>query len=192
MKLVKDTGNKGIIQVKKNQRGLLATCQRLTNTFKAVDSHTNRSKGHNRIEKRKASIHVNREYLSRRLGIDWTDHIACIVRIERERKYFDTKRKKWVKSFEVAHYVSTHLVTAKEANKLVRDHWRIENVDHYVRDVAMEEDKSRIRVNPENLSKLRSLALNVLRLNGEKNISNALYKNALNLDRVLNYKFLLD
>lgn len=170
----------------------MRTCQRLTNTFKAVDTHTSSSKGHSRAEKRKASIHVNEKYLSKRLGTDWTENIACIVRVERDRKHFDTKKKKWIKSLEVAHYVSTHMINAKKANEFIRNHWRVENVDHYVRDVAMQEDKSRVRLNPENLSKLRSLALNLLRLNGEKNISNALYQNALNLNRVIDYKFLFD
>lgn len=164
----------------------------MTNTFQAVDTHTGKSKGHNRIEERKASVYVNERYLSKRLAAAWTENIACIIRIERNRKYFNTSKKEWIRSFEIAHYVGTHMITAKEANKFIRDHWRIENVDHYVRDVIMEEDKSRIRINPENLGKLRSLALNLLRLNGEQNISNALYRNALNLDRVLNYKFLLD
>jgi hypothetical protein len=51
----------------------------------------------------------------------------------------------------------------------------------------MAEDASRIRRNPGVFACLRQLALNLLHGNGERNISQALYRNALSLDKVLNY-----
>jgi hypothetical protein len=54
-------------------------------------------------------------------------------------------------------------------------------------DVTLCEDASRIRQNPGLFARLRSFALNLLRANGETNISLALYDNALNIDRVLQY-----
>jgi hypothetical protein len=51
----------------------------------------------------------------------------------------------------------------------------------------MAEDASRIRRNPGVFACLRHLALNLLRSNGERNIAQALWRNALSLNRVLNY-----
>jgi hypothetical protein len=59
------------------------------------------------------------------------------------------------------------------------------NRDHYVRDVTLGEDASRIRYKPGAMARLRSVALNVLRANGVQNISQALYANALSLERLL-------
>jgi hypothetical protein len=54
--------------------------------------------------------------------------------------------------------------------------------------VSLEEDKSRIRKHPEIMAILRSMALNILRVNGIKNIKTALYENSLKLDNILNLK----
>lgn len=57
----------------------------------------------------------------------------------------------------------------------IRLHWAIENSLHYVKDVTMREDASRIRKGsaPQNISTVRSMALNILRANGHKNIAAA-------------------
>ena len=47
------------------------------------------------------------------------------------------------------------------------------------------EDDSRIRTKPGVFAQLRSLALNLLRANGVGNVSEAIYANALRLDRLL-------
>ena len=62
-----------------------------------------------------------------------------------------------------------------------------ENRVHYVLDVSMHEDASRVRKSPISLSILRSFALNILRLNKVNNIADALWRNAMNLNRVLAY-----
>ena len=54
-------------------------------------------------------------------------------------------------------------------------------------DASLGEDASRIRKNPGIFAQLRHYALNLLRHNGETNIHAALYDNAMNLERVLNY-----
>ena len=70
----------------------------------------------------------------------------------------------------------------------IRHHWGIENRDHYVRDVSLAEDASRIRTNPGIMARTRSMALNLLRANGVQNVALALWENALRLDRVLRYR----
>ena len=68
-----------------------------------------------------------------------------------------------------------------------RGHWGVENRVHYVLDVSMHEDASRVRKSPIILSILRSFALNVLRFNKITDIADALWRNAMNLNRVLAY-----
>ena len=66
-------------------------------------------------------------------------------------------------------------------------HWEVE-AHHYVRDVSLDEDASRIRINPLNFARLRTIALNILRANGVKNVGQALFRNALNLENILSYR----
>jgi hypothetical protein len=42
----------------------------------------------------------------------------------------------------------------------------VENENHWVRDMTLAEDASRIRVNPGVMARLRSQALNIARANG--------------------------
>ena len=73
-----------------------------------------------------------------------------------------------------------------------RKHWGIENSNHYVRDVTLQEDKSRIRKNPLNMAILRSFALNVLRHNGAKSIQNERYRCSINSAAIRKYKGIWD
>ncbi len=56
---------------------------------------------------------------------------------------------------------------------------------HYVRDVTLGEDASRIRTRPGVMARIRSVALNILRANSVQNISLALYANAVSFDQLL-------
>jgi hypothetical protein len=60
-----------------------------------------------------------------------------------------------------------------------RGHWGIENRLHWVRDVTMGEDASRIRTAaaPEGMAGLRNAAISLLRLSGAVNIAEALREN---------------
>ncbi|HEY5461725.1 MAG TPA: hypothetical protein VIJ95_00585 [Hanamia sp.] len=71
---------------------------------------------------------------------------------------------------EIAFYLSNRLINADEAHQAVINHWGIENRNHYVRDVSLQEDNSRIRKNAFNISVLRSLAINIFRKNSISNI----------------------
>ena len=68
-----------------------------------------------------------------------------------------------------------------------RSHWGVENMNHYVPDVSLMEDACRISCNPRTIARARSFALDILRLNGERNIADALWKNALDFNRPLEY-----
>ena len=49
--------------------------------------------------------------------------------------------------------------TASGRSSAIRNHWAIENQNHWVRDVTLAEDVSRIRINPSIMARLRSQAL---------------------------------
>jgi predicted transposase YbfD/YdcC len=104
------------------------------------------------------------------------------------RQISDTKKKQWKDTDETMYYVSTILLSAGEFCKAVRNHWGIENRNHYVRDVTMNEDKSRIRNNSDIFARLKSFALNILRVNKVKNIADELYYNCINIVNIFNYK----
>src|SRR4051794_40766724 len=59
---------------------------------------------------------------------------------------------------------------------------------HYVRDVTLAEDASRIRINPGIMARLRSYVLNIARANGAENIARALWIAAIDPTVSLSYK----
>ena len=66
---------------------------------------------------------------------------------------------------ETRYFISSLTGSAKKLAEAAREHWAIENSLHYVLDVTMNEDKSRIRKDnaPENLATLRRIALNIIK-----------------------------
>ncbi len=118
----------------------------------------------------------------------WAKHIKMVISVERKTEIYNTKENKYTTRQEKAVYISNFKVKAKQAFQLIRNHWFIENKDHHVRDVTLREDYSRIRVNPENMSTLRSYALNILRKNKIGNINNELYVNSLDYYNLYSYQ----
>jgi len=114
-------------------------------------------------------------------------HLGVTPTIPNEPQNFDTKTKRWKPSQETSFYISTTLLDAVTFGSAVRQHWGIENRDHYVRNVTLGEDQSRIRTNPHLFAKLRSFALNILRANKVENVSLELFNNCMNLNNILNY-----
>ena len=183
LEIAKKTGNDVIVQVKGNQKTLLQDCQRISETIIPNDVFTEAiSKAHGRIERRTAEVYLSPGLTNK----DWS-LVEAVVKIRRDIQVLDTKTKTWKKRNEMSFYIATTSLSAKTFNRAIRAHWHIENSNHYVRDVTMLEDKSRIRINAHIFAKLRSFALNILRKNGVDNISKELYKNSLNLEFVLNY-----
>lgn len=119
---------------------------------------------------------------------DWASRIKTVVQVKRSTDVFDTKAKRYVNRKETAYYLSnSKLENAEICSRYVVRHWGIENKNHYVRDVALQEDASRVRKNPYNLSVLRSTAMNILRKNKVANIKGELYENALHWTRIFSY-----
>jgi len=105
------------------------------------------------------------------LAFPFVGQVACI---EREVQYIKTGQ---------THGETVYLVSSLSPEKaspqrllsIVRNHWTIENQDHYVRDVTFGEDHSQIRTRsgPRVMATLRKFAISVLRLSGHTNIAKA-------------------
>ena len=135
------------------------------------------NKGHGRRERRRLEA-------STRLAahLDWPG-VAQVCRIQRWR------RVKGKEEYEVSYAITSVPRSRADAAQLLqwnRGHWRIENGSHYVRDVTMGEDASRIEKGnaPRILAGLRNAAVTFLRSTGVKNIAAALRTNAYHVDRL--------
>ena len=182
---VKETGNEAILQVKKNQPTLLKDCIETAMKKEVSDTYTEPvNKERNRIEQRTVKVYKDFKITS---NDNWGNHIKAVIKVTRDRETLNTKTKQWNKSQETAYFISTVVLSAEVSCKTIRSHWGIENVNHYVKDVTLKEDKSRIRINPNIMARLRSFTLNVLRKNKIQNVSNALWKNVLLLENVFKY-----
>lgn len=184
LKSAQESGNEAIIQVKGNQKTLLNDCRTISETTIPDEVYQEPvTKARNRIESRKVEIFMAPTLTESQ---QWA-LVKVVVKVQRDRHLFDTKTKTWKNADETSFYISTIVLSAQEFCHAIRQHWGIENRNHYVRDVTMGEDKSRIRTNPHIFAKLRSFALNILRKNKVENVSLELFDNCMNLDNVLNY-----
>lgn len=185
--MIKSQKNDAIVQVKENNKTLFSEIRNLTTTvLEPISTYTQtEKKKHNRIEQRETSVFE----LSMLHGArEWRGVFSSVARVRRYTDLFDTKLKKWNLRMEVSYYASTCTLDAEAMAICIRNHWHIENKNHYVRDVSLGEDASRIRKNPGIFARLRSMALNLFRKNGVSNVKAALFENALYLDNVLKYE----
>ena len=173
-----------IVQVKENQKTLLTDCISVSESCAPHDTfQESADKIRNRIESGKTEVFISPGLTD---SEKWKS-VKAVVKVDRSREIYDIKNKEWRKSDETSFYISTRLLSSEEFSGGIRGHWGIENKNHYPRDVAMGEDKSRIRINPDIFSKLRSFALNILRRNGVKNVSSELFRNCMNIGQVFSY-----
>ncbi|WP_417749618.1 hypothetical protein [Rosistilla oblonga] len=72
--------------------------------------------------------------------------------------------------------VERERAVSRDLLKFVRGHWGIENRLHWLRDVAMGEDKCRARTGaiPKNLAALRNATLTLVRAKGHNAITSTL------------------
>lgn len=177
-----------LIQLKDNQQNLLEDVQCMVKTQPPCKVYNQEAEsGHGRITNRTTSLYQKglSDFI---LDEDWAAYIKTVVQVQRSTEVFETKSKQYIHRKETAFYLSNRrLKDAQTASQLVVQHWGIENKNHYVRDVTLQEDASRVRKNPYNLSVLRSIALNILRKNNVNNIKGELYENSLHWTRVFTY-----
>lgn len=136
-----------------------------------MDTATVVDKGHARRERRtlQATTALS-DYL------DWPG-VAQVGQIETE-VVRNGKTTREVRYFITS--VSRSRADAAQLLKWARGHWSIENRSHYVRDVTLGEDASRIRKGsgPEVMAGLRNAAIGFLRTLGTTNIAEEIRRNS--------------
>jgi predicted transposase YbfD/YdcC len=156
--------------VKENQPGLLALLQVYFDTALAsyipLQRASSREVGHGRIERRTLT---STTAVAGKLG--WPG-LAQGFRLERWAK----EKKSGKERYEVVYGITSLCLAQAGAAALLagtRNHWRIENRTHWVRDVTFAEDRSQAHSGsiPQVLAAVRNLAMGLLRLAGEPNIA---------------------
>ena len=113
-------------------------------------------KGHGRIETRICHIQTDLTWLHLRHE-SWSSiqTIACIHSQRESRKKREAQSR---------YFISSRRLTAQEALVASRNHWGIENGNHFILDMSFHEDASQISQGnaPENIGIMRRIALNLL------------------------------
>jgi predicted transposase YbfD/YdcC len=127
--------------------------------YASLDYKKTVNKGHGRIEVRECWSTSNPEYLNLIRGVQNWAGLRSIAMVVCTR-LIDGKQTKYVR-----YYISSLVGNAERILQVVRKHWAIENELHWVLDVVLNEDHSRVRKDqsPENLAVLRHIALNLLK-----------------------------
>jgi predicted transposase YbfD/YdcC len=129
----------------------------------ALPVHETVEKDHGRIETRRYSLSSDLEWLAPKS--EWSG-LCAVGRVESIRIIGDQT------STEHRYYLCS-LDSLERFAGAVRDHWGIENGQHWVLDVQFGEDAHRARKDhsAENLALVRRMALNVIRRNDPSHVS---------------------
>lgn len=155
-----------VLTVKDNQANLLEDISFFfdlaqQNQFENVDYDYAKTVngGHGRIETRECWTIAGEESLDFLRGYDNWQGLQTMVKVKRRRQKEDEV------TTETHYYISSLANDAQSLLQAIRSHWGIENSLHWVLDVAMGEDDSRVRKDhaPQNLGLLRRLALTLLK-----------------------------
>lgn len=116
-------------------------------------------KGHGRIEIRECWSTSDPEYIHSIRGYEKWVGLCSIAMVVSTRIINGEETR------QVRYYISSLQSNARRILHAARRHWSIENELHWVLDVALNEDRSRVRIGnaPANLAVLRHIALNLLK-----------------------------
>lgn len=128
--------------------------------FKYItDKNEAYDKGHGRVERRTCYVSDKLDWLDKSVHKDWPD-LKTVAMIESE---VSSKGKT---SIQRRYFISSLEAQAGKVAQCVRNHWDVENRLHWVLDVTLGEDSSRIRKDhaPENMAVVRHITLNMLQM----------------------------
>jgi predicted transposase YbfD/YdcC len=86
-------------------------------------------------------------------------------------------------------YISSMTADARHFSQRIRDHWQVENRLHWVKDVVFKEDSAPLCSGhaPENMAILRTMAINLLRLNGFTSMTQGIRAVAHDVHRLFSF-----
>ena len=185
-----DQGTDYVLTVKENQGHLHEDIDLFfqlahQNNFQRVDHTYDRTvnKEHGRIEIRQCWAISGEESLQFLRDHKQWKGLQAIAMVNSQRQVNGKT------TIETRYYISSLANDAKKILHAARSHWGVENSLHWVLDVAMGEDDSRIRKGsaPENMATLRRIALNLLKQERtlKRGIKGKRLKAALNPDYLL-------
>ena len=162
-----------ILGLKGNQGILLEDTEHSFRDLKPMDTNIYTTKGHGRIETRKAEVITDLRYLE--TLEDW-DGLKSIIKITSKRFEVTTEKE----SLETRYYISSLILNAAQMNQYIRGHWQVENKLHWTLDVTFNEDINRTRTGhaDANFSIIKQIALNILKLDNSKKSLNIKRYNA--------------
>lgn len=125
-------------------------------------SYTTVEKDHGRIERREFYL-ADEESLGE--DFSWLDPKKEWCGLKGLGRVVSERTIKGKTTREVRHFLCSIAGNVEEFAQHTRNHWSIENSQHWVLDMAFREDECRVRMDhaPENLSLLRKIALNMLK-----------------------------
>jgi predicted transposase YbfD/YdcC len=153
---IKETGNQYFIQVKKNQKMLYAfflsfleSTALASSEYKTIErKNGNEVIRYTQVINMSAEEKLKQKWSNLKTGIIVERHFYCKeVLVKKENSFF----------------ISDISCNAEQSNKIVREHWGIENKIHRVKDVLHNEDKNRIkcRTGAVSCSVFSSIAINL-------------------------------
>lgn len=170
-----DGGNDYLIQVKGNRKNLYEALKKYEGQTEPISEYTRTEKNRGRKENRKIRVYKPNDE--------------------------DPELKKWKKINIILILTSSGIRNGKKYDKMhyyitsrteqsaqyyvdkIRSHWGIENKSHWVKDVIMNEDGSKIKNRERSiiLSSVRLLVKNIFRVNKYQSIKHGIEKHQNNL-----------
>jgi predicted transposase YbfD/YdcC len=150
-----------VLTLKGNRSTLAAEAAALfTRRAASAPSVETVAEGHGRRERRRACV-IAAPGLAARHDFAGLRALGCI---ESWRTVGDTT------SHQVRRFVLSQRLSPADLLSIVREHWAIENREHWVLDVVFDEDHCRARKDhsPANLAAMRRIALNLLRAHPDR------------------------
>lgn len=161
-------GNDYVIQVKGNQKGLHDQIKETVSEEKAIDIYITKERHRGRTEHRKTEVYNS----LKRVDKGWKS-AQRVIRVTNSGVRNN-------KSYEQLHYFisSCSSDSAEFFGRGIRSHWGIENQLHWVKDVILNEDKSRIKCGrlASNMSLIKAVVISLYRITGQNSISKAIEK----------------
>ncbi|MDB9741602.1 ISAs1 family transposase, partial [Akkermansiaceae bacterium] len=138
--------------------GALQYAKNQGHTFSSINLE---NKGHGRLEKRVVLATDALSWIDKNERESWLG-LKSLVCVESHREDISSGKS----SVEKRYYLTSHKPDAQKLQKLIRQHWLIENSCHWILDVVWDEDSSQIRKGnaAENVALLRKVALNILKV----------------------------
>jgi predicted transposase YbfD/YdcC len=149
-----------VLALKGNQSALMADAETLLIDTENLDFAETKERSHGRREERRAVV-VEAGALAEKHNFKGISSIGQITSL----REIDGKEETATRF-----YLMSRPLKPAQLLQVVRAHWGIENQQHWILDVVLNEDLTRNRRNhgPRNLAVLRRLALNILRADPSK------------------------